>query len=205
MNTTAREIVSGGVGAAAFLGLLALGGVGFAISAGVGAVVYVGTRLATGESKKPQVNLPAPRSPPPSAASLFQSGRKQAQEFVECAKLITDTRVAERLQHVAHRLNQIFDVLERKNKGIEKMSSFVGVFLPRRLAIIRMYINLRTNFELNEAQEEKMRQYERDIDVHADELKEQYHRIVDDELNEFEEANRVLETIMNPDNNQEVR
>lgn len=188
MPIESRDIISGAVAAAA-LGAVAVVHAPVAIVGLVPVVVFVGLRFFV---------LDAPKAPEPEPQdTTIEDGLAQARAFAELAPRIRNPRMRERVEHLSQRLTRILDKLRRDNRRDMNLSIFVRTYLPRTIEVVRDYIELSDEPELNQ---EVIERSEQTIDQVADALKELYVKLFDEQMLRLDVTNGTLKELLDTEN-----
>ncbi|NBS41865.1 hypothetical protein EBS80_04390 [bacterium] len=177
-----RDLFSG-VATVAALGAVAVVHAPVVVVGLVPLAVFVGCRFFLFDSPEPKEEKD----------TTIEDGLAQARAFAELAKQIRNPRMRERVEHVSERLTRIFERLRRQNRTSADASTFVQMYLPRALEIVRDYVDLANEPELDQASVEKTEQA---IDRIADALKELYVKLFDEQMLRLDVANATLEALM---------
>lgn len=188
-RTVVREAVSGTLGIAAF-GITLAAHAPLAVAGVLAVVAYGGGRLlfrdpeATRREKELEER-----------EAFVEKGIAQGRVLVELAERVRDVALQERVRHMGERLVQICEEVREHPEKTWDASSFVDVYMPRVVSVVRDYVRLtsRPGVDLDGAD---LREAVDTINEIADILKDMHHRLFRDEVAQLGVASETLRRLL---------
>lgn len=188
--TVVREAVSGTLGIAVFGTMLGIVHAPIALAAGLAVVAYAGGRLLLRNERAIE------REKADDEREAFvEKGLRQAEELKALAPQVPDVALRERVQHMGVRLVQICGELREHPEKAWDASSFIDLYLPRMVEVIRNYVRLATRPGVD-LEGEEFREAVDTINGIADVLKDMHHKLFRDEVAQLGIASETLRRVL---------
>lgn len=189
-RTVVREAVSGTLGIVVFGTLLGVAHAPLAVAGALAVVAYGGGRLlfhdpdASRREREEEERV-----------AFIEKGMAQGRELVALAEYVRDVALRERVRHMGERFLQICEEVRGHPEKSWDVSSFVDIYMPRVVTVIRNYVRLtsRPGVDLDG---DDLRQAVDTINEIADVLKEMHHRLFRDEVAQLGVASETLRRVL---------